>query len=246
MQLVPVQEAIYCTQENHRIFIVLRNSLENVGFFWRSFYELLFSENCTKTIQVVLNAVCSKQPIRSDLQWPKKSPRFSRHQGKICISIFLRESIKWFPFQCGSSSSIRNSTGVRVDQFFLWLAVCCKIQEHNIFIQGKLFFFNTNIHSTLTQTILFLKQIFIQLQLKLFSFNQKISIELLYLKFPEIPNVYSTKTTRPLQNLVNVWHTNPASIDVSSVFISACSWAGVNSRYKEMFSRLPHSVGNSR
>lgn len=104
-------------KRHHRIFLVLRNSLENVGFFWRSFYELLFSESCTRTIQVVLNAVCSKQPIRSDLQWPKKSPRFSRHQGKICISIFLRESIQWFPFQCGSSSSIRNSTGVRVDQF---------------------------------------------------------------------------------------------------------------------------------
>ena len=32
---------------------------------------------------------------------------------------------------------------------------------------------------------------FIQLELKLFSFNKKISIELLYLKFPDIPNVYS-------------------------------------------------------
>ena len=32
---------------------------------------------------------------------------------------------------------------------------------------------------------------FIQLELKLFSFNKKISIQLLYLKFPVIPNVYS-------------------------------------------------------
>ena len=85
----------------------------------------------------------------------------------------------------------------QVRSISLWLAVCSKIQEHNIFIQGKLFFFNTNIHSTSTQTIFFSTQIFIQLQLKLFSFNQKISIEVLYLNFPETPNVYSTNTTRP-------------------------------------------------
>ena len=33
MQLLPVQESIYCTQENHRISLVLRNRLGNGGFF---------------------------------------------------------------------------------------------------------------------------------------------------------------------------------------------------------------------
>ena len=42
-------------------------------------------------------------------------------------------------------------------------------------------------------------QMFIQLELKLFSFNKKISIQLLYLKFPDIPNVYlfERSTHRP-------------------------------------------------
>ena len=65
-------------------------------------------------------------------------------------------------------------------------------------LQRHILLFNTNIHSTSTQTI------FIQ---------QKISIQLLYLKFPDIPNVYSTKTARPLPNSVNVRHTDTVSWD---------------------------------
>ena len=42
-------------------------------------------------------------------------------------------------------------------------------------------------------------QIFFQLQVKLFYFNQKMSIQLLYLKFPDIPNVYQQKLTVPSQ-----------------------------------------------
>ena len=34
--------------------------------------------------------------------------------------------------------------------------------------------------------------------------QQKIFIQLLYLKFPDIPNVYSTKTARPLPNSVKI------------------------------------------
>ena len=70
-----------------------------------------------------------------------------------------------------------------------------------ILLQLKLFSFN--------------KKISIQLQLKLFLFNKKIFIQLLYLKFTDadIPDVYSTKTARPLPNSVNVWHTDPVSWD---------------------------------
>ena len=151
MQLAPVQESIYCTQENHSIFLVLRNRLENVGFVWRSFYELIFSENCARTIQVVLNVCCSKQPIRSDLQWPKNplglvSIRENLHfhlsariDQEVSLSVWI-----FFVHPEFNRSQVRPIS--------LWLAVCSKIQEHNIFNQGKLFFFNTNFHSTSTQT----------------------------------------------------------------------------------------------
>ena len=72
-----------------------------------------------------------------------------------------------------------------------------------IFIQLQLKLFSFN------------KKISIRLQFKLFLFNKKIFIQLLYLKFPDadIPDVYSTKTARPLPNSLNVWHTDPVSWD---------------------------------
>ena len=90
-------------------------------------------------------------------------------------------------------------------------------------LQRKIFFFNTNIQSTSTETIFLQHkysinfnqnyfsstQIFIQLQRKIFFFKPNIhststqtvfiqqkkyvSPELLYLKFPDIPNVYSSE-----------------------------------------------------
>ena len=64
-----------------------------------------------------------------------------------------------------------------------------------------LYLYSTNnIHSTSTPYSYFHStQIFFQLQLKLFYFNQKVSIQLLYLKFPDIPNVYQQKLTVPSQ-----------------------------------------------
>ena len=72
----------------------------------------------------------------------------------------------------------------------IWLAICSKIQEHNIFIQGFIFIFNnySNIHSTSTPYIFIQHkysfnfnsnyfhstQIFIQLQHHIFSFNTNI------------------------------------------------------------------------
>ena len=64
-----------------------------------------------------------------------------------------------------------------------------------------LYLYSTNnINSTSTPYSYFHStQIFFQLQLKLFYFNQKMSIQLLYLKFPDIPNVYQQKLTAPSQ-----------------------------------------------
>ena len=64
----------------------------------------------------------------------------------------------------------------------------CPSLLHAYFI---IFYFTStqSIHLTSIQTI----------------FNQqKIFIQLLYLKFPDIPNVYSTKTARPLPNSVKI------------------------------------------
>ena len=72
---------------------------------------------------------------------------------------------------------------------WVWLAVYRKIQQH---------YFHSRIYIYIEQIIFIQPQrnirsfnTFIQLQLKLFFFNIKISIQLLYLKFPDIPNVYS-------------------------------------------------------
>ena len=91
--------------------------------------------------------------------------------------------------------NVKSGLSASSDQFARSLLVIptrkcsnCPSLLHAYFI---IFYFSStqSIHLTSTQTVFNQQQIFIQL---------------LYLKFPDIPNVYSTKTARPLPNSVKI------------------------------------------